>query len=309
MQSVKISLRVVPPTTLADQIRAMQADITKIQDEMHQARSTHADQIRRFADQARTHADQIRTLADQIRAMTKIQDPIVQTVLPRGPAPVPLGKAAEFAILSKTGISTVPASAITGHVGVSPAAATYLTGFSLVLDPSTKFSHTTQVIDGHAYGADYDSPDLLTKAIADLETAYTDASNRINPDFLELTTGRIGGLTLTPGLYKWTSGINIATDITLSGGVDDTWIFQTTGTLVVSSGVQVLLAGGAQAKNIVWQVAEAVSVGTKAHLEGILLAKSAVTFETGSSLHGRILTQTHCALQQAVIGLGGNTTV
>lgn len=79
---------------------------------------------------------------------------------------------------------------IAGDVGISPAAATFITGFSLVLDASGTFSTSAQVI-GDLQAASYTSPtpDKLTTAIVDMEIAYTDASGRPNPDQSELGNG------------------------------------------------------------------------------------------------------------------------
>ena len=80
-----------------------------------------------------------------------------------------------------------------------------------------------------------------------------------------------------------------------------------TGKLLVAPNVNVFLTGDesggakATAKNIFWQVAGSVIVGAGAHMEGIILAKTSVLFETGSSLNGRVLAQTACALQMVNI--------
>lgn len=225
---------------------------------------------------------------------------IVGTASANGPAPVLLGSSANYAILAKTGISTVPPSLVTGNIGVSPVAATYMTGFSLIADPSLTFWTSTQVI-GRATAADnaVPTPAIMTTAIADMETAYLDGSGRTMPDFLELGTGNIGGLTLAPGLYTWTTGITIPADVTISGGANDVWIFQTTGNLTIAPVQHVILAGGAQAKNIFWVVAGNAALGVASHFEGILLCKTDVTLLTRATMNGRVLSQTAVALQMA----------
>ena len=124
---------------------------------------------------------------------------------------------------------------------------------------------------------------------------------RPSPDHLELGTGNIGGMTLAPGLYKWTSGITIPKDVTLSGGQNDVWIFQTTGNLNMSSVQHVILAGGAQAKNVFWVVAGNVALGTGSHLEGVVLCKTDVSLLTRATMNGRILAQTSAVLQKATV--------
>jgi hypothetical protein len=220
----------------------------------------------------------------------------------RGPAVVGLGKAGNFAILAKTAISSVPTSTVTGDIGLGPAAASYITGFSLVADSTNVFSTSPQIV-GKAYAADYavPTPSNLTTAVANMQSAYTDAAGRPTPDFLELGTGNIGGKTLAPGLYKWTSTVTVPSDVTLSGGANDVWIFQTTGDLNVSASMKVILSGGAQAKNVFWQVAGKATFGAGSHFEGVLLCKTAVTLQTGASMNGRVLSQTQVALQKATL--------
>jgi hypothetical protein len=131
--------------------------------------------------------------------------------------------------------------------------------------------------------------------------AYSDAAGRSIPDATELGAGEIGGLTIAPGLYKWGSGVSIATDVTLSGGPNDVWIFQIAETLKQASATRITLAGGAQAKNIFWQVGGVVSIGTTARFEGVLLAKTLIAFKTGASANGRLFAQTAVTLEQNAI--------
>jgi hypothetical protein len=209
----------------------------------------------------------------------------------QGPAPVLLGMAGSYAMLAKAAISTVPASVVTGNVGLSPAAASYITGFAL-----TKVGTywTSPQVVGQVFAADgaAPTPSDLTTSVGDMESAYTDAAGRPNPAFLNLGAGAIGGLTLAPGLYKWTSAVTIPSAVTLAGGPSDTWIFQIDGDLTLSSATSMTLAGGAQAKHIVWQVAGVVTLGTTAHAEGVVLSKTAIKLGTNASINGRLLAQT-----------------
>lgn len=136
--------------------------------------------------------------------------------------PIDLGSAGNFGVLAKTGISTVPGSSVTGDMGVSPIGSTAITGFSLTLDSTTTFSTSDQVT-GKVYASDYSAPtpSILTTAVSDMETAYTDAAGRTLPDHTELGAGDISGMTLAPGLYKWGTSVLINTDVTLAGGPDD----------------------------------------------------------------------------------------
>lgn len=220
---------------------------------------------------------------------------------PSTPGGVGLGSAVSFAILAKSGISSVPPSVVTGDIGVSPAAATAISGFSLTVDATDQFSASAQVT-GDIYAADYTepTPTKMTTAVSDMETAFTDAASRA-PDETELGAGDIGGLTLEAGVYKWGTGLLIPTNVTLSGSDTDVWIFQVAQDLTVSSAVRVILEGGALAENIVWQVAGAVDLDTTSHLEGVVLTQTAVSMQTGSSVNGRLLAQTAVTLDQATV--------
>lgn len=218
--------------------------------------------------------------------------------------PVNLGTAGNFAILSKSGITDVYSSAITGDVGTSP-----ITGAALLLS-------CTEVA-GNIYTVDAAGPlpckvtnaTLLSTAVLDMQAAYTDAAGRINPDFLNLGAGNIGGLTLTPGLYKWTTAVNIPTDVTISGSPDDVYIFQIDGALTMGSAVKIILSGGVQAQNIFWQTAGAVTFGTTSHFEGIILGQTGINLQTGATLNGRLLAQTAVTLQMNTVTAPLNTLV
>ena len=216
--------------------------------------------------------------------------------------PVNLGTASSYVILAKTGISTVPTSAITGDIGVSPAAASLITGFSLTADPTNVFSTCPQVT-GRVYAADFapPTPSDMTTAVSDMELAFTDAAGRA-AGVTELGAGNIGGMTLAPGVYHWGTGLLIPTDVTLTGSATDVWIFQVAQDLTVSSGAKVALTGGALPKNVFWQVAGLVDLGTTAHWEGVVLTQTSITLQTGASIKGRLLAQT-------AVNIDGSTVV
>lgn len=216
--------------------------------------------------------------------------------------PVNLGTAGSFAILAKSGISTVPTSIITGNVGVSPAAATFITGFALTADSTNVFSRSPQII-GKVFAANYASPTPsdMTTAIGDMERAFTDAAGRA-PGVTELGAGNIGGMTLGAGVYRWGTGLLLPTDVTLTGSSTDVWIFQVAQNLTFASGVKIVLAGGALPKNVFWQVAGLVELGTTAHCEGVVLTATSVRLRTGASITGRLLAQT-------AVDIDGSTVV
>lgn len=210
--------------------------------------------------------------------------------------PVNLGTAAPFAILSKSGVTDVYASAINGNVGASP-----ITGAAIGLECPEVMTGTIYSVDAAGPACKVTDATLLTAAVADMETAYNDAAGRSFPDFIDLGAGEIGGLTLAPGLYKWNTAVNISTDVTLAGGPDDVWIFQIAGTLDQAAAKNVTLAGGAVAKNVFWATAGAVSLGTTAHFEGTILSQTMIAMKTGASTNGRLLAQTAVTLQQNTV--------
>ena len=230
--------------------------------------------------------------------------PAAQPNTPPGIPPVELASASNYAILAKTGISTVPNSNVYGDVAVSPLAGAAMTGFAMVMDPSGQWSTSPQ-INGKAYAANYAAPisSELTAAVIDMETAYNDAAGRPNGDGARtnLGAGDITGEILTPGVYTFTVPIHFSADIAFEGDENDVFIIQTTSSVLQAAGTKVRLLGGVQAKNIFWQVATSVNVGAGAQMQGVLLAKTHVVFMTGSYLNGRVLTQTACNLMMATI--------
>jgi len=213
---------------------------------------------------------------------------------------VDLGTSSNYVILAKTAITNNPTSDITGDLGLSPAATSYITGLDLV--NATGYATSTQVT-GQVFAADMATPAPvnLTTAVENMITAYNDAAGRPFPDFVELGTGNIGGLTLTPGLYKWTNTVTLPTDVTISGDDNDVWIFQISGDLTMSTSVNVNLTGGAKAENIFWQVAGEATFGATSHFEGIIMSMTSITFQTGASLNGRALAQTAVILDGNII--------
>lgn len=211
---------------------------------------------------------------------------------------VDLGLAGEFVILSKSGITNVYKSSITGDIGSSP-----ITGAAIHL--------TCAEVTGNIFSVDAAGPlpcaitnaTRLTTSVSDMQTAYTDAAGRSNPDFVNLGAGNIGGATLTPGLYTWTSAVIIPTDIVITGGPNDVFIFQIAGTLNAASAVNITLAGGAQAKNIFWQISGAVTLGTTSHFEGNILSATGINLQTGATINGRLLAQTAVTLQMNSVTL------
>ncbi|HTF58126.1 MAG TPA: ice-binding family protein [Planctomycetota bacterium] len=221
--------------------------------------------------------------------------------LGRGPAMVNLGMAGDYVILAKSASSSVPTSVVTGNIGLSPSAASFITGYSLVVDGSGTFATSAQV-NGHIFAADYTvpTPANLTTAVLNMEAAYTDAAGRA-PDYTELGAGNIGGLTLPPAVYKWGTGVLIPTDVTLAGGPNDVWIFQIAQNLTLSSATRIILLGGVKSENVFWQVFGAVELGTTSHFEGVILSQTSIVVNTGASANGRFLAQTAVTLDSNIV--------
>jgi hypothetical protein len=217
-------------------------------------------------------------------------------------APVNLGTAGDYAILTETGITTTGTTKIVGNIGVSPIASTAMTGFGLAMNNSGQFSKST-LVTGRVYAANYaaPTPSKLTTAVSDMQRAYAGAAGRKSPRATDLDDGNIGGLTLKPGLYKWNSGVTIPTNATLAGPSNAVWIFQIAGTLNLSTGTQIFLSGGAQDKNIFWQVAGATTLQTGSVFHGIILDATSISLKTGAKLNGRALAQTAVTLESNAV--------
>ena len=222
---------------------------------------------------------------------------------------VPLGTAANYVILAKTGVSTVPSSAVTGNVGLSPAARPFLTGWSLISEPTDTYFTSAQVAaPGKLYAADNVGGSTsvnLTTAVGDMETAYTTAAGMAPAGGGLITacpgTGNLGGLTIVPGVYTCANAVTIPTTVTLNGSATDVWVFRFAQTLTQSAATQVSLSGGALPQNVFWQVAQGVDIGTTALMQGVILGKTLINLQTGATANGRLLAQTAVTLDQNAV--------
>lgn len=212
-----------------------------------------------------------------------------------GPPPVNLRSAGSFAILSKSGVTNVPTSAVTGNVGASP-----ITGAAIHL--------TCREVVGTIYSVNAAGPlpcriinaTKLSTAVSDMQTAYTDAAGR-PANVTELGAGNIGGRILAPGVYKWSSNVTIPTDVTFRGSATDVWILQIAGNLELANARKVLLRGGALPRNIFWQVGGKATLGTTSQFNGTILSKTLIAMNTGAAINGRLLAQTAVTLQKNVV--------
>jgi len=224
--------------------------------------------------------------------------------VPVGPGMVDLGGAGNFEALSMAGISTTGVTSITGNIGVSPAAATAITGFGLIMDTNGQSSHTP-IVSGSVYASDYapPTPANLTVAVANLLTAFTTANNLVTPaPIVDLYAGDISGRILPAGLYKWGTGVLISNaGVTLTGGANDTWVFQIAQNLTVDNSAIITLLGGAQASNIFWVVSGQATLGSSVNFSGNILSKTLISVNTGSTIYGRLLAQTAVTLNASTI--------
>lgn len=214
-------------------------------------------------------------------------NPVVIPIQTTSMATIALGSASTLAILSGTAITSTGATNITGDIGLSPGSS--VGGFP----------------PGILNGVLHINDNIATQAKLDLTAAYNDAAGRTSTDIVTLA-GNIGGLTLTPGLYKSTSSLAISSgDLTLDAKGDATAIFiiQIATTLTTTSGRKVILSGGALSSNIFWQVGSSATFGTTSVFKGTIMAMQSITFNTGATLDGRGLART------GAVTMAGNTIV
>jgi hypothetical protein len=199
---------------------------------------------------------------------------ITTDVKAAGQAPVNLGAAASFGVLAATTVTNTGATAVTGDIGLSPG--TSVTGF-----PPGTLTGTKHINDT-----------VAAQAQADLTTAYNHLAGLTGATNV---SGNIGGTTKTPGLYKSTSSLEISSgNLTLDaqGNASAIFIFQIASTLTTTTGLGVILIGGANFLNVFWQVGSSATIGTGSHFKGTILAYASITLNTGATLDGRALART-----------------
>ena len=214
-------------------------------------------------------------------------NPKVIPVQAANPALVSLAGSSTIAVLAGSGITNTGATNITGDLALSPG--TSVGGFP----------------PGILTGTQHVNDNIATQAKLDLTAAYNDAAARTATDIVTLS-GNVGGLTLTPGLYKSTSSLAISSgDLTFDakGNADAVFIIQIASSLTTTSGRKVILSGGAVASHIFWQVGSSATFGTTSVFKGTVLAMQSITFDTGATLNGRALART------GAVVMAGNTIV
>jgi hypothetical protein len=219
--------------------------------------------------------------------VTPASNPVIIPLQTTSQAQVIMSGSSAFAVLCGSSVTNTGATNITGDLGLSPG--TSVGGFP----------------PGILVGTQHINDAIATQAKLDLTAAYNDAAGRTCTDMVTLS-GNIGGLTLTPGLYKSTSSLAISSgDLTFDarGDANAVFIIQVASTLTTTSGRKVILAGGAQSSHIFWQVGSSATFGTTSAFKGTVMAMQSITFNTGATLDGRALART------GGVTMSGNTIV
>lgn len=209
---------------------------------------------------------------------------------------IKLGDADKFAILAYSSITSIPNSSITGKIGLMPG-----TREAIAIDPSKEVAGGPDDM----YGSDDETVpiNLLTNAKLDMISAYNEtAIRKADANKVGTYQGKLGGKVLPPGIYKWSSAVNITADYTLDGSASDAWIFQVNGELNVGANVKMNLVGGANAHNIIWQVTGPVTLGANSFTAGTIIALPSITMKSQSVLKGRAFAKNgKVVLEQATV--------
>lgn len=209
----------------------------------------------------------------------------IPSAIPAVASTYTLGAAQSFSVLAGSAVTNTGSSVITGDVGISPG--TSVTGFppGIVNPPGT--IHTTDA--------------LAASAQTDATTAYNYAVAQ--PTTTDLTGQNLGGLTLTPGVYSYSSSAQLTGTLTLNAQGDPNafFFFKIGSTLTTASNSMVLYTNGAQPCNVVWAVGSSATLGTGSTFAGTILAKTSITATTGAIVDGRLLAKAAVTLDSNTI--------
>ncbi len=188
-----------------------------------------------------------------------------------------LGSAQSFAVLGATTVTNTGPSVIRGALGLSPGAASSITGFP----PGLVFG-TTNAADGVALAAQNSTTTLYTNLAGQPVTA--DLTGQV------LGTGGTV-LTLTPGVYSFSTSAQLTGALTLNAGGNPNavWVFQIGSTLTTASGSSVVMSNGGSPCNVFWQVGSSATLGTTTSFLGNIVALTSITLNTGATVTGRTL--------------------
>jgi hypothetical protein len=181
-----------------------------------------------------------------------------------------------FAVLGASTVTNTGPTNVTGNLGVSPG--TVVTGFppGVVVPPGTI----------HAGDA------VAAQAQSDLTTAYNLYIGI--PCTVDLTGQDLGGLTLTPGVYCFSTSAQLTGNLTLNalGNPNALFIFKIGSTLTTASGSGVAFINSARSDNVFWQVGASATLGTTTNFKGNIMAQASITLNTGAVIEGRALART-----------------
>jgi len=219
--------------------------------------------------------------------ITNVDNPVPIPIQNTVQASVALEGVSNFAIIAGSAITSTGATTVTGDMGLSPG--TSSGGF-----PPGVLTGTLQI-----------NTNLAIQGKLALTAAYNEAAGRTCTDIVTLS-GNIGGLTLTPGLYKSTSSLAISSgDLTFDakGNSNAVFIIQIASSFTTTSGRKVFLKGNASASNIFWQVGSSATFGTTSVMKGTIMAMQSITMNTGATVNGRVLARI------GGVSMAGNTIV
>jgi type VI secretion system secreted protein VgrG len=198
-------------------------------------------------------------------------------------ATVNLGTAGNFAVLGASTVTNTGSSIVNGNLGLSPG--TSITGFP----------------PGAITGVTHNSDAVASNAQSDLNTAYNGAAGLACGT--TLTGQDLGGLTLTPGVYCFSSSAQLTGVLTLNGQGNPgaVFIFQIGSAITTASNSSVTLIGSAQACNVFWQVGSSATLGTNTNFQGTIMALASITLNTGTVVTGGVMAHTGAVTMDANI--------
>ncbi len=216
---------------------------------------------------------------------------------------IDLGTGGDLAVLTKSGISTVGATIIADHIGISPAIGNAFTGFSQTMYAGGEVA-TSDYVAGRMYVSDYanPTPDYVNTAISDQGTALTAAMSLTTDVIVDLCAGDISGMTLAPGLYKWGTGLLTASQgVTLEGGTNDTWVLQIPDDFTIENDAAITLAGGVLPENIFRVTSTQALFVSDVEFFGNVLPQTQISLTNGTTDYGRLLSQTAVTLDASTV--------
>lgn len=193
-----------------------------------------------------------------------------------------LGTAQGFAVLAGSAVTNTGATTTAGSVGVYPGSA--ITGFPPGIVTS---------------GATHAANSVALQAQGGVTTAYNSLASQACTQ--DLTGQDLGGLTLTSGVYCFSSAAQLTGTLTMNaqGNPNAVFIFKMGSALTTASGSAVSLVNGASACNVFWQVGSSATIGTTSAFVGNVLALTSITMNTGASLAGRALARNGAVTMQS----------